>query len=191
LERLPPGPSTDRVCFGLAEVAAEGSFSLVAQLLSRGNSVDVNAKNEYGHTALHEIAAATSADISSHDRLAVVDKLVEGGADVAAQNSKGHTALHIAADVGNADAASALLARRGVDVNAVDGEGNTPLHFAAEMGHSAVAEVLLEGGAIVARQNVDGRTPAHLTDAIRWHEDKYREIVRVLKRYGGELRRHV
>ena len=191
LERLPPGPSMDRVCFGLAEVAAEGSFSLVAQLLSRGNSVDVNAKNEYGHTALHEIAAATSANISSHDRLAVVDKLVESGADVAAQNSKGHTALHIAADVGNADAASALLARRGVDVNAVDGEGNTPLHFAAEMGHSAVAEVLLEGGATVARKNVDGRTPAHLTDAIRWHEDKYREIVRVLKRYGGELRRHV
>lgn len=191
LERSPPGPSSDRVCFGLVEAAADGSFSLVAQLLALGgNSVEVNAKNEYGHTALHEIAAATSADISSHDRLAVVDKLLDGGADVAAQNLKGHTPLHIAADVGNADAASALLARRGVDVNAIDGGGNTPLHFAAEMGHSAVAEVLLERGATVNTMNSNGRTPAHLTDAIRWHEYKHSEIVRVLKRYGGELRRY-
>ena len=122
--------------------------------------------------------------------MAVVDKLVDSGADVAAQNSKGHTPLHIAADVGNADAASALLARRGVDVNAIDGNGNTPLHGAAEMGQSAVAEVLLEGGATVSRKNNDGRTPAHLTDAVRWHEEKYRQIVRVLERYGGELRRN-
>jgi ankyrin repeat protein len=176
----------------LAEAAADGSFSHVAQLLSRGDdSVDVNAKNQHGHTALHEIAAATASDISSHDRLAVVDKLVDSGADVAARNSKGHTPLHIAADVGNADAASALLARRGVDANAIDGGGNTPLHFAAEMGHSAVAEVLLEGGATVNRKNNDGHTPARLTDAVRWHEEKYRQIVRVIERYGGELRRSV
>lgn len=192
LERSPPGPHSDRVCYGLGEAAAKGSPSLVAQLISRGGtSLDLNAKNEYGHTPLHEVAAAASVDVSSHDRLAVVDKLLDGGADAAAQNLKGHTPLHIAADVGNADAASALLSRRGrgVDVNAVDSEGNTPLHFAAEMGHSAVAEVLLESGAVVGASNSDGRTPAHLTESIRWHAEKHGEIVRILKRYGGELRR--
>ena len=191
LEAGPPGATSDRLCHGLHEAAAAGSPSLVAQLLSKsGSAVDVNAQNEYGHTALHEVAGVSADAVPSQDRLAVVDMLLDGGADVTLQNKKGHTALHIAADVGNADAVSALLKRaRSIDVNAADAGGNTPLHFAAEMGHAAAAEVLIESGATVGPLNADGRTPAQLTDAIKWHDEKHGEIVRVLKRYGGELRR--
>ena len=53
----------------------------MAQLLSKGGSaVDVNAQNEYGHTALHEVAGVSADAVPSQDRIAVVDKLLEYGA---------------------------------------------------------------------------------------------------------------
>ena len=183
LERKPPTPSSDRVCHSLTEVSAAGDHESVVELIQRG-AVDINAKNAYGHTALHDAVSAPDTE----ERSAIVGSLLAGGADPAVQNSKGHTALHVAADVGNADAASSLLVT-GVDVNAVDGEGNTPLHFAAEMGHAPVAEVLLEGGAAVHQQNDEGQTAAHLTEKVRWHEKRHQEITHVIRRFGGELRR--
>ena len=183
LERKPPTPSSDRVCHSLTEVSAAGDHESVGELIQRG-AVDINAKNAYGHTALHDAVSAPDTE----GRSAIVGSLLAGGADPAVQNSKGHTALHVAADVGNADAASSLLVT-GVEGNAGDGEGNTPLDFAAEMGHAPVAEVLLEGGAAVHQQNDEGQTAAHLTEKVRWHEERHKEITHVIRRFGGELRR--
>lgn len=47
----------------------------------------------------------------------------------------------------------------GVNVNAIDYYGNTPLHYAARLGDSKLLKLLLDNGAAVDAENLEGVTP--------------------------------
>jgi ankyrin repeat protein len=117
--------------------AYKGDTEETSQLLAEG--VEIDAKNEYGNTALM-IAA-----IKGH--LEIVKGLIAGGADVNERNRAGSTTLILAAKKGHLEIVKALLAA-GADVNARTTGGVTALFAAESEGHTAVVEMLRKAGAI-------------------------------------------
>lgn len=114
-----------------------------------GRGGDVNARNTWGRTALHESAAARSHQLAP-------SVLVELGADIGARSKGGHTPLHSAAD-GKHLAAVQLLLSLGADVHAEADGGLTPVEYALQRVSNAdltafvpVAEALLAAGATVS-----------------------------------------
>jgi predicted LPLAT superfamily acyltransferase len=116
--------------------AYKGDSEAASQLIAEG--VEIDAKNEYGNTAL------MVAVIGGH--LEIVKDLIAGGADVNARNRAESTALMLAAKKGHFEIVKALLAA-GADVNARTAGGVTALFVAESGGHTAVVEVLRKAGA--------------------------------------------
>ncbi|KAK1940880.1 Ankyrin-3 [Phytophthora citrophthora] len=109
--------------------------------------------NEYGSTALHNVARYTNAEI--------VSILLDGGSSVTAVNNDGSTALHLAALKSNAETVSILL-DGGSSVTAVDEDGRTALHNVARYTNAEIVSILLDGGSSVTAVNNDGSTALHL-----------------------------
>ena len=107
------GPSVD-----IHQAAKDGNIKAVKQHLDAGT--DVNAKDKYGRTPLHEAAW------SSHKE--VGELLIAAGADVNAKGDGGKTPLHDVARKGHRETAKTLIAA-GADVNAKDDGGRTPLDW--------------------------------------------------------------
>ena len=116
--------------------AYKGESEEASQLIAEG--VEIDAKNEYGNTALM-IAA-----IEGH--LEIVKGLIAGGADVNERNRAESTALMLAAKKGHLEIVKALLAA-GADVNARTTGGVTALFAAESGGHTTVVEILRKAGA--------------------------------------------
>jgi ankyrin repeat protein len=131
----------------LMQAAAVGSLEAMTTLIDHG--ADVNARNEFGSTAL--MWCATD--------LAKVRLLLQHGADVNAATEHGRTALWIAAaSDGSAAIVHALIAA-GADVHAVESTGMTVLH-AATMEHDAeTTRLLIDAGLDVNATDVAGFTP--------------------------------
>ena len=107
----------------------------------------VNARDEFGFTALHGVAGEEQLDMARY--------LVERGADVNARNDKGATPLHCAANPKMAK----LLASLGADLNAATNEGDTPLiALAAEPESGDVMAILVKLGADVHARNARGQS---------------------------------
>ena len=162
--------------------ANNGDIKSVKSLLAAG--VNVNAKDNDGHTALMQAAAKGATDC--------VKALIAAGADVQAQGNDGYTALIVAAfqdnntdsiaaliaaganvkakdkygvtalfraagSKNNTDSVKALLAA-GAEVNAKSNFGDTALSFAVEKGNTDCVRVLIAAGAKVNTKNGDGDT---------------------------------
>ena len=98
--------------------AGKGTVDAVRFFLEHGE--DVNAKDGWGKTPLHNAA-------SSNPNVEVVQYLVSQGADVNAKDEDGDTPLHKAASSNpNVDVLKYLVSL-GIDVNATNKEGKTPL----------------------------------------------------------------
>jgi len=160
---------------------AAPAVSMIQQLLQAG--ADINAVDEYGNTALHELAndedaeyvqGPTSPHLSSF-HLTVAQALIDHRIDVNADTNDGSTALHLASGQGNASMVTLLL-KAGADVRKGDKSGDTALHAAAAGGHVDVARGLLgplplEGistmtgqaapDRLIDVQNGDGETALH------------------------------
>ena len=173
--------------FAVATLSAQGLTGDGARLMAAvkaGNkdgvrallkqSVDVNAREADGTTALHWAAraddletvqlllrAGANADVTNRNRVtplslaaingnaAIVEALLNAGADPNAPLSQGQTALMTAARTGNPDAVKALVAH-GADVNArEDIFGETALVWAATENHAEAIKVLVQHGADV------------------------------------------
>ncbi|MEW6347470.1 MAG: ankyrin repeat domain-containing protein [Thermodesulfobacteriota bacterium] len=149
----------DRVC-ALTAAVRRGRTNLVRAILKK--SVDVNAKDTYGRTALMVAVGKGGADmpIRPQDHGAHVDDLDGGcetppaeilrlllghGADVDARDLTGRTPLMIAAGAGSVDAVTLLL-EHGADAKTVDRYGQTALVWAVRAGHADVAELLRAQG---------------------------------------------
>lgn len=113
------------------EAAENGKLKELKKLISDG--ADVNAKNEYGNTALIYAACCGHNDCLS--------ALIVAGADVNAKNDDGNTALTLAAGNGHKDCVAALIAA-GADVNAKNNNGWTALILAAWNGHKGCVKLL-------------------------------------------------
>ena len=124
----------------LNSAARMGNTDAVQALIDAGANVD--AKDEYGWTALMEAAA--------RGHTATVQALLEGGADVNAKEKEGSTALMWAAFWGHTDTVQALL-DAGADINATNNEGETALAIAQKNGHTEVVEILKKARAKEAK----------------------------------------
>jgi ankyrin repeat protein len=159
----------------LIVAARDNNLPEMRRLLSVG--ADVNAKNDFDSTPLHE------ASTNGHQQ--VVKELVDHGADTEAKSFIDRTALHFAAvndhpavvdellspgvniDAKNDsnDATTSILgkrkSRRGANTEAKDSIGDTPLHDASLKGHVAIVKVLLSHGANILMANDAGKLPVH------------------------------
>lgn len=107
----------------------------LAELIAAG--ADVNARNRFGRTPLHEAARS---------RANMVPFLIGKGADINALASDGQTALHIAAAMDERTAMKVLI-DAGANLNIRDKQGYTPLRRARLSFRDGAAEMLVKAGA--------------------------------------------
>lgn len=101
-----------------------GKLDAAGKALDAG--ADVNARNKYGRTPLH--------DACRDGRPETARLLIDAGADVNVKGKHGDTPLHKACEFGNEGRTdlARLLLEKGADVNAKSGNGNTPLDVAMQ-----------------------------------------------------------
>ncbi|XP_055940721.1 uncharacterized protein LOC129971193 [Argiope bruennichi] len=97
-------------------------------------SCNINARNEFGSTALHLAA------ISNHQE--AVTFLLENGADINAEDSEGNTALSLAAKHNGKETVCILLNKKTKITRSPTNEINTSLYLAAVSGHASIINVL-------------------------------------------------
>jgi ankyrin repeat protein len=152
-------------------VACEkGNLEGVKRLLEK--NVEVNAKDDYGWTALAEAA------YGGYNEIAEI--LINNGADVNAKDRNGWTALMWAAGRGCTEIVEMLI-DNGADVNAKADDGLTALMCTAGTGQTEAAEILIERGADVNAKADDG-----LTALMRAEERGHPEIVNLLREAGAQ-----
>jgi len=117
----------------LIDAVMAGDLRRFKSLLAEG--ADVNARDEYGRTALMEAAAFNEVDM--------VKMLIESGADVNAVDKYGYTALMLAAFYGFKEIVELLL-EHGADVSKENNNGYTALRLAED--NNEVANLLKAHG---------------------------------------------
>ena len=111
--------------------------------------------------------------------------LLQARANINQQNNKGHTALILAcnSETPNNDLVR-LLIQSGADISIKDSElQRTALMLAAGRGHTSIVQYLLDEGAPVNTQGVDGVTALMLASEYGHSET----VVRVLLNYGADV----
>ena len=146
-----------------------GNEDIVRVLLSA--RADVNAKDEFGQTALMMLGDSVTSEL--------VWQLINAGAKVNARDKDGETPLINAAEVNNVEALKALI-EAGAKVNAANSDGETPLMKAAESGLVHNVHALIMAGADVNARNKEGKTALMLADG-----DNQRAVIRLLKAHGA------
>ncbi|RZC37193.1 protein phosphatase 1 regulatory subunit 12B-like, partial [Asbolus verrucosus] len=165
----------------------DDNSEMVEFLVDHG--ADVNKGDNEGWTPLHATASCGFLYIAKY--------LIEKGANVAAVNNDGELAVDIAECQKMEDLLNEEIKKRGIDCEAARNEekrvmlqdakewlttkspmvdaphpknGATALHVAAAKGYIDVMEILLQCGADIDSQDVDGWTPLHA--AAHWgHKD--------------------
>ncbi|GMH45141.1 hypothetical protein BSKO_13098 [Bryopsis sp. KO-2023] len=129
-----------------------GNREIVGKLLEAGSNVD--ARGGSGRTALHWAAWRDQAEIAKD--------LLSAGANVTVATRRGWTALHFAAIHGSTATAKTLL-ENGADPSVgTIGSDETPLLMAASMNDASdIVAMLLEAGAEIDHQDVQGETALH------------------------------
>jgi uncharacterized protein len=110
-----------------------GHVDVARELIARGATLDVQAKNDMSVTPLHSALAGR------HDAIAIA--LIDAGANVNAVQQGSWTPLHAAALHGDRDMVLRLLGA-GADKRAATDDGTTPADLAASTGHAAIAAML-------------------------------------------------
>ncbi len=168
---------------------------------------DVNAKDEYGVTALIdasfkgqkdlvELLILEGADLNARDNqgntalmnaalkghIEIVDLLISNGADISAKDKTGNTALIESAKYARESACEiiTLLKNNGARVNAKNNYGLTGIIYAAQGGHAQNIACLLDAGADINAKSKSGET------ALKFAETSDRkDIVDLLKENGA------
>ena len=126
------------------------TFDTVKLLLDHG--AEVKAPGPF-------LRGPLSTAVGSHG-VDVIRLLIERGANVHAPHPTGRTLLHVA---GYDLEVAKLLIVHGCDVNALERDDlMVPLHHAADDGNAEFTRLLIDHGAVIDPQNVDGDTPLSL-----------------------------
>jgi hypothetical protein len=122
---------------------SHGNAPLIEDLI--GNGAKVNAKNDFGMTALHYAAA--------YGDTRTAKLLIEHRADVNVTNPRDNmTPLHYAAFEGRNPETAELLIKRGAKLDARGRDGDSPLDLAITAGDKATQTVLKEAMQIAPAQ---------------------------------------
>jgi len=134
--------------------AEDGNHTALQQLIADGE-LDINAKDDYGWTAL--------ALAAMHGQTECVRLLLDNGADPSvAYDVNGWTPLIYAA-YANDHEAMGLLIKKGADIHAKDKEdGRTALMWCAQWGFRAGIDALMAAGAHTDDQDNKGQTAADI-----------------------------
>ena len=132
---------------------------------------DVNARNNYGWTALSHAARIGNVEL--------VRLLIAHGADVNVQDESGWTPLMRAAMKGNSECADVLI-EHGARVDLQDNTHSTALHWAARRGHVEIVQRLLSAGADLRVKNDQGWTPMMAAA-----EGGYNNVILLLRQAGA------
>ena len=152
----------------LMVAANRGAIDLVNHLISVG--ANINAQSEGGFTALilaiisyNDILAIKKIENdNSNPSLSVIKRLVESGADVNIVTDGGNTALQEAALQGNLEIANLLLSK-GANVNFTNKWNENALMASCfKNGIPEVAQALIDAGADVSANDVDGNSALDL-----------------------------
>ncbi len=137
----------------LMDIAPKANEQVLQYVLGKGALADINARDNYGATALIQAASAGNAP-------AVRVLLAKGANPQIAETSGGMTALHMALYTNRKDHPDAnipevvrLLLAGGAKVNAPDSRGVTPIQYALKEGDEEAAAVLVKAGARMPKQN--------------------------------------
>lgn len=153
------------------DAAKKGNWGAVKALLAQG--VGVNAKDEYGQTALIWAAA------NGHTN--IVNQLIEAKANVNAKNEDGYTPLLWAINAGSTNMVQQLI-KAGADVNAQNTWGNTALIEAVDYGYADIVKQLLAHSDIdISIENNKGNTAL---DIAEWRSRTH--IVKLIEDYKQE-----
>ena len=160
-----------------------------ADIIAEISKADVNARDQYGATALMSsslyanidnlkilidagadvnaripelgVSVLMRASTSMYANPETLKLLIKAGADVRARTLRGDTSLMFAATNPYPENIKTLL-KAGADINARNLQGSTPLMFAAKFGTSENVKVLLEAGADTVFTRNDGKTAWNL-----------------------------
>ncbi|KAK5642427.1 hypothetical protein RI129_008594 [Pyrocoelia pectoralis] len=176
----------------LHQACIDDNLDMVEFLVEHGS--DVNRGDNEGWTPLHATASCGFLSIAKY--------LIEHGANVAAVNNDGELPLDIAECEDMEDLLQTEIDEQGVDCDAARSEeerqmfsdakewladhsnlvdsihpktGATALHVAAAKGYVKVMKLLLQCGADVDKQDVDGWTPLHA--AAHWGQKESAKIL--------------
>ena len=137
---------------GILVASQHNNSKNVQFLMENCGSIDLNARNYDGSTALHYTCADGNLDI--------VKSLIKKGIRLNATNYDGRNALHEACHHGHAHIVDLLISSK-INVNAMDNNERTALHDACENPNIEVVKLLVDKGSNVNADDVDGLTPLH------------------------------
>ncbi|KAG5883939.1 hypothetical protein JTB14_003758 [Gonioctena quinquepunctata] len=176
----------------LHQACIDDNLDMVEFLVENG--ADVNRGDNEGWTPLHATASCGFLSIAKY--------LIEKGADVAAVNNDGELAIDIAECSKMEDLLKEEIDERGIDCEAARNEeemimlrdakdwlatksslvnqthpknGATPLHVACAKGYNDVIKILLQCGADIDAQDIDGWTPLHA--AAHWGQKEACQVL--------------
>ena len=135
--------------YELIRAIEAGDIARAREFVVSGGSVEES--DGYGWSLLHRAA--------QHDRVELIEFLIEQGATLERRGTDDWTPLHLACVSGRVLAVAALV-RAGADVNSIAHKGNTPLHLALICRSREMLETLVGAGADPTLEDSRGRTPA-------------------------------
>lgn len=173
-------------------IAYSAKVPVISILIDAG--ADVNARDKYGCTALHEA-------LKKFDHFEIAKLLLAAGADVNAQDKEGRTPLielivndqvWLGFTKHSYEDFFSLLHDAGADISLCDNKGKSPLHFAINTEESDMALILLEAGADPNARDCYGTTP--IMRAVEWSPsdegdslDTICMHIRQLLEYGADI----
>lgn len=143
----------------------------VREKIKAGN---INKKNEYGNTKLHNSIKKKNTDLSK--------VLIKEGASLNVRDTKGYTPLHLAI-IRNEIEIVDILIKKGVNINSKSNEKTTPLHLAAYYGREIIVEKLIQNDAILDLKDIYDMTPLEYAQ-----EKKNSNVINLLEKNGVYLK---
>ncbi|KAL0914006.1 hypothetical protein M5K25_017503 [Dendrobium thyrsiflorum] len=169
-KRIPSlAEATSRKWLPVHTLASSGEFYLLDLLLK--HSVDINAVDEDGLTAIHKAILSKKHAITSY--------LLRNSANPFVRDMDGATLMHYAVQTASSESIKILLLYN-VDINLADDDGWTPLHLAVQTQRTDIVRLLLKKGVDRTLKNKDGLRPLDLC-LYCGHNVRTFEIIKLLK----------
>ena len=162
----------------------------IVKLILHNNSIELNARDDYGSTAFHPACANGKTETVQ----LILDFSQENDAiDLNARDISGKTAFHLACEKGNTEIAKLILnfthENGKIDINTRDENEETPFHWACVRGRIETVKMILGNwkkfGINIKTQNNEGQTALDILrgkDQILSHGiDRLKETITMLE----------